>query len=359
MTQYQLFPDLSESEYAELKADIAERGVMVPVEYDDKGNILDGHHRKRACDELGIKDFPRIVRFGLSEAEKRQHVRKLNLARRHLTKEQRNQIIKDMRADGATQQEIVEATGSSKGTVHRALSDSPNGETVSPATVTGKDGKTYPATKPRTNGSPPKPSLFMETDAQFEKTIEPKTAERIASGAVKASNKLNLGGAHVGNNSGENEWYTPQEYIDAARKAMGGIDLDPASSKEANKIVGADKFFSEKEDGLKKDWAGRVWLNPPYAQPLIGEFAEKLAASIEAKTVSHACILVNNATETKWFQRLASVASAICFPAGRVKFWHPTREAIPLQGQAVIYCGKRIASFQSAFSSFGFVVEVK
>ena len=40
---YQVMPDLTPEEYAELKSDIASRGVMVPVEFDEAGNVLDGH----------------------------------------------------------------------------------------------------------------------------------------------------------------------------------------------------------------------------------------------------------------------------------------------------------------------------
>jgi ParB family chromosome partitioning protein len=92
----------------------------------------------------------------------------------------------------------------------------------------------------------------------------------------------------------------------------------------------------------------------------MGEFAEKLAASVESKAISQACVLVNNATETKWFQRIAGVSSAICFPHGRVQFWHPDREsATPLQGQAFLYCGKRVKAFRESFKAFGFTVEAK
>jgi ParB-like chromosome segregation protein Spo0J len=80
-------PNLSTEEYAELKSDISSRGVMVPIEFDEQGNVLDGHHRLQICEELGIKDFPKVIRAGLTEEEKYTHARKLNLARRHLTQE--------------------------------------------------------------------------------------------------------------------------------------------------------------------------------------------------------------------------------------------------------------------------------
>ena len=91
--QYQLLPALSDEDFAALKADIAARGVLVPIEYDDDGNVLDGHHRLKACAELGHTEWPRIVRAGLSEEEKRQHARQLNLARRHLDRAQKRDLI--------------------------------------------------------------------------------------------------------------------------------------------------------------------------------------------------------------------------------------------------------------------------
>lgn len=86
-------PPLSADERAALKADIASRGVQVPVEYDEMGNILDGHHRTELCHELGITHWPRLVRHGLSEEEKRRHARRLNLDRRHLNTDQKRSLI--------------------------------------------------------------------------------------------------------------------------------------------------------------------------------------------------------------------------------------------------------------------------
>ncbi len=162
--------------------------------------------------------------------------------------------------------------------------------------------------------------------------------------------------AHVSHNSGNNEWYTPEEYIVAACFVMGAIDLDPASTVAANVVVGAKSFYTEDDDGLTQPWQGRIWMNPPYSQPLIGQFGERLVEAYSAGDVTQACVLVNNATETVWFQRVASVASAVCFPRSRIRFWHPERvSAQPLQGQAVLYLGCNRKTFMTAFGAFGLV----
>lgn len=160
---------------------------------------------------------------------------------------------------------------------------------------------------------------------------------------------------HVANNSGNNEWYTPPEYIEAARLVMGGIDLDPASSDIANRTVKAEKYYTADDDGLVKEWAGKVWMNPPYSADLIGRFTEKLASSYSSGDVAEAIVLVNNATETGWFKAMADVAAAVVFVKGRIKYLNSIGqpENAPLQGQAILYFGTNISSFIDVFRVFG------
>jgi phage N-6-adenine-methyltransferase len=159
---------------------------------------------------------------------------------------------------------------------------------------------------------------------------------------------------HVANNSGDNDWYTPEPYIGAARVVLGTIDLDPASTADANEVVGATAFYTLADDGLTKPWHGRVWMNPPYSQPQVDRFCTRIAREVAAGAVTEACALVNNATETAWFQEMLSQAAAVCFPRGRVRFWHPSKtSAAPLQGQAVVYLGPNPTTFADAFRRFG------
>lgn len=163
---------------------------------------------------------------------------------------------------------------------------------------------------------------------------------------------------HVSQNSGENEWYTPPDFIEAARQAMGSIDVDPASSAIAQQTVKAVRFYSIENDGLENAWIGNVWLNPPYSKDLIGLFTAKLKTSLTEGDTTQAIMLVNNATDTAWFHDVVVAASAVCFIRGRIAFHDSTGKPAnkPLQGQMALYFGHRHIAFRKSFESFGVVL---
>jgi len=156
--------------------------------------------------------------------------------------------------------------------------------------------------------------------------------------------------------SGENEWYTPAEYAEMARSVMGSIDLDPASCDEANEVIKADAYYTKDDDGLSKDWHGNVWCNPPYSRDLMPAFVEKLKDSYASGQVQQAILVSHNNTDTAWFHSLASVASAICFPKKRIRFYRGDDIAAPTNGQAFFYLGTQTEAFKDAFCGVGFVV---
>jgi phage N-6-adenine-methyltransferase len=161
---------------------------------------------------------------------------------------------------------------------------------------------------------------------------------------------------HRAMGTGENEWFTPEQYIAAARSVMGAIDLDPASHDDAQDIVQATKYYTKAEDGLAPDWHGRVWLNPPYARDDIRPFVEKLVDERNAGRVTEAIMLTHNYTDTAWFQLAARRAALICFTLGRIKFVGlDGKESNPTQGQAFFYFGDNVQDFRRVFS-YGFLV---
>ena len=160
---------------------------------------------------------------------------------------------------------------------------------------------------------------------------------------------------HVSHNSGESEWYTPPAIVEAVREALGGITLDPASSAKAQETVRAEMFYTAEDDGLAQPWYGRVFLNPPYAQPAVGQFVDKLLSS---PGVDQWVALLNNATDTKWARSILEAADAVCFPSGRVRFLDADGDpkGAPLQGQMLCYCGPDAECFGRVTSPLGVVL---
>lgn len=82
----ELFPDMKDSEFDALKADIQTNGQQQPILVHE-GMIVDGRQRLRVCQELGVE--PKFSDLERNDQPVEQTVVSLNLHRRHLTESQR------------------------------------------------------------------------------------------------------------------------------------------------------------------------------------------------------------------------------------------------------------------------------
>jgi phage N-6-adenine-methyltransferase len=355
-----LFPMLHGEALDALRDDIAKHGVREPVVFFG-GAILDGRNRYMCARELGV-NFPRVDYQG---DDPLAFVISHNLHRRHLTESQRASIAARVANMGHGERADRRAAN---------LPVLPLSELAAPRPpVTQGDAARLLNVSERSvrdarkvHDHAPQEVVRAVDDGRISVSLASKVADlpdeakaeivAAAPEAVKEVAREAVKKAHVAQNSGNNEWYTPAPFIEAARAVMGGFDLDPASSEIANRTVKAGRIFTAEDDGLKQEWPiGRIFMNPPYAQPLMGQFAERFSAEI--RRGSEGVVLVNNATETAWFQTIAAECSAICFPKSRIRFLDPDgNPGAPLQGQAIIYCGPSPDAFEEAFHGFGLVV---
>ena len=84
--------------------------------------------------------------------------------------------------------------------------------------------------------------------------------------------------------TGDTEWYTPANILEAVAEVLGAIDLDPASSaaQQAHATVKATRYFTIADNSLEQRWRGRVFLNPPYARGWIDAFVDKMVSAYQA-----------------------------------------------------------------------------
>jgi phage N-6-adenine-methyltransferase len=334
-----MFPLIEGDDYAALVEDVRQHGVREPVWLHPDGTLIDGRNRARAAADAGVHLRTRtwdgtgsLVEFVLS----------LNLHRRHLSSSQKAILalsVEPMLAAEAKQRQR-HGGPDAKGSQIVDYLDSNDGKAAENAAKLVGTNRQYVA------------------DAKRIAEERPDLIEQVREGAISIPEAVRqTKGVHVGHNSGENEWYTPAGYIEAARTALGSIDLDPASSVKAQETVKAGRYFTKDDDGLARDWSGRVWLNPPYAQPLMGLFAEKALEELRSGRVTSAIILTNNATETAWGNMLLAACDAVCFVKGRIKFLNAqgVQEHTPLQGQMLSYFGGEADAFAAAFAQIGVV----
>ena len=371
--KFNLFPKASEEDFSRLLEDMRSNGYdnSLPIML-YQGAILDGWNRYCAATDLGLT--PASVEFdGDDDAalvytlrtNKRRNMSSSQWAAVAVQAEELMAAIRDAQPKGGRPsssdekptQLVVEVDRSERETAHKVA------EVFNTNRTYINEAAKLKETSPEAFEMVKAGDVSVPLAAQFAALPQEVRQEAITAIAehhepAKEVMREAVKKAHVANNSGNNEWYTPADYIALARAVMGGIDTDPATSEIANRTVQAAQIFTAEDNGLTKQWSGRVWCNPPYAQPLIAEFAEAIASKYETGEIEQACVLVNNGTETGWFQRMLQAASAVCFPSSRIRFVDPegNPSGAPLQGQAVLYLGNEPETFASVFSEKGAVL---
>lgn len=359
-----MIPPLQESEFSQLEQNIISEGIRDAI-CTWRGFIVDGHNRYTIAKKHGLEFLCKEMTFD-SEADAVLWIVNNQLGRRNINDFVRGELVlagKEALAQRAAQRKL------------QNLAQNAEGPNLAYREEFGKTRETLAAQAGISHGNINKiervkdKAICAVADAAREGAISINQAEQLARLNAEEQERFlpkvlegvtveKLTKAHVANNSGNNEWYTPSEFIESARAAMGSIDCDPASSDIANKTVQAKRHYTAEINGLDQKWFGNVWMNPPYAQPLISQFADAISGKFQSREINQACVLVNNATETAWFQKILSVASAVCFPTSRIKFVDPqgNPSGAPLQGQAILYLGEETENFYKEFKKHGNVL---
>ncbi len=153
----------------------------------------------------------------------------------------------------------------------------------------------------------------------------------------------------INQDSGNSEYLSPIEIVNAAREVMGGIDFDPFSSDKANKRINA-MFYSTKDlDAFNTNWHGRVWMNHPFGRSYNKLAIERLVNDYCERTIKQACCITYAATSEKWFQPLMEYPQ--CYLSPRTNYYLPngTKKKGVTKGSVVTYLGKNVDKFIEVF----------
>ena len=154
--------------------------------------------------------------------------------------------------------------------------------------------------------------------------------------------------------SESNERYTPPEVIQAVKSVLGYIDLDAASCEQANRVMGASRYFDIRDNALNQKWiADTVFCNPPYGKvqnkSQAGIFLQKMIDEYRLGHFKQGIILVNACPSSAWFK--PAYQFPICFTDGRLCFLDYQLKPLnqPTKDNALIYMGDDIRRFIDVF----------
>lgn len=127
------------------------------------------------------------------------------------------------------------------------------------------------------------------------------------------------------------QWETPKDFFDDL-DALFHFTLDACALPENAKC---EKYFTPEMDGLKQEWGGVVWCNPPYGRE-IGRWVEKGYSS--AQNGCTVVMLLPARTDTKWFHDYCYMNrfATVRFVKGRLKFGR-SKDSAPFPSMVVIF----------------------
>jgi len=197
----------------------------------------------------------------------------------------------------------------------------------------------------------------------------------------------------INQDSGNTEYFTDLKIVNAARRTMGSINLDPASSFLANERIKADTYYKLEMEfsndgrlidingGIGNSWFGNVWLNHPFARSespcrkrcskticqergyhtdtyIDGnkEWIEKLLYEYNHVTVNQACCITFAATSETWFKPLLKYPQ--CYLSPRTNYFKPngTKLRGVTKGSVVTYLGIHVDRFYEEFENLGAIL---
>lgn len=149
------------------------------------------------------------------------------------------------------------------------------------------------------------------------------------------------------------DYFTPSELVDAAREAMGDIDLDAASHWIANRTHRIPDFFDVNRSAFDNPWHGRVWLNPPYGDN--APWFREIERYVKCGQVTQLCMLSPVWAFTTGLARpVVDLSSAFVLLSPTPKFWGNSQGRTGTNNpHGVLYVGPRRTEFLRAYASHG------
>lgn len=338
-------PPQTDDEFTQLRENIIRNGCLDPLilgrlSQDDTPFLLDGHHRYSICTSEHIPFETKTLEFPSIE-DAMNWVIEHQLGRRNITPEQRRYLIgklyqKEKKSQGGT--------GANQ-YVEQSSQNANSANNKPPAKTATVIGERFGVSK----DSVIRAAKFADAVDTIADTYGEGAKAAILSGSTKLPQKAITEAAKQLYSNESPDWHVPAAIVDAVVTLFTEIDLDPCSNAygaEAN--VPAKHHFTAADDGLSRDWNGKIVLKTPYGRE-IGKWTARLKHEISNGHISEAVVMIPAQVDTRWFNDVGKEGYLWCAVEGGPA---PETKTAPFP-YAIFYIGSRLDEFYHIFKRFG------